>query len=62
MILNLVHQQLPSSQYEIDTENLKIGAEFISQVPSFEPVIRSQVLKNIWHIFDMISISKSHEL
>jgi len=50
------------NQHEIDLENLRIGAEFISYIPTFEPVIRSRVLKDIWHIFDMISISKSHSL
>ena len=50
------------NQHEIDPENLRIGAEFISHTPTFEPVIQSRVLKDIWHIFDMISISKSHSL
>ena len=50
------------NQHEIDSENLRIGAEFISYIPTFEPVIRSRVLKDIWHIFDMISISKSYSL
>jgi len=50
------------NQHEIDSENLRIGAEFISHIPTFKPVIQSRVLKDIWHIFDMISISKSHSL
>ena len=50
------------NNYEIDQENLRIGAEFLAQIPSFKPAIRSRVLKDIWHIFDMISIAKNHGL
>jgi len=55
-------EDTPSTQHVIDGENMKIAAEFMSQIPSFKPLIRSRVLKDIWHIFDMISIAKNHAL
>ena len=52
----------PKDQHETDADNLRLGEEFLSHIPSFKLVIQSHVLKDIWHIFDMITISKSHGL
>ena len=56
------HQVLGDiSERDIDDESGALGLEIISEIPT-EHLIQSRVLKDPFHVFNMIYISKAHGL
>jgi 3'-5' exonuclease len=51
-----------ASKGDIDDESNALGMEIIGEMPSNYPLIRSRVLKDPFHVFNMIYIPKGHGL
>ena len=62
-MLNLAHIKGPSDigEKDIDDESRALGLK-IGEIPTEYPLIQSRVLKDPFHVFNMIYISKAHGL
>ena len=57
------HQVLGDvSERDIDDESRALGVEIIGEIPTEYPLIQSRVLKDPFHVFNMIYIPRAHGL
>ena len=57
------HQVLGDvSERDIDDESRALGLEIIGKIPTEYPPIQSRVLKDTFHVFNMIYIPRAHGL